>query len=73
MASDLTGSVFTIEETSRILKISRVHTYELDRRGKLPVLSLGKRLLVSRVGLEKMLEEAGKMPEAKGEGEVTKE
>lgn len=73
MSTELTGLVLTIDETAKILKISRGHTYELARQGKLPILSLGKRLLVSRAGLERMLEEAGKMPEAKGEGEVTKE
>ncbi|MCK4793795.1 MAG: helix-turn-helix domain-containing protein [Desulfobacteraceae bacterium] len=48
----------TIWETSRLLGISRAKTYEAARTGQLPVLKFGRRLVVSRYALEKMLKEA---------------
>ena len=48
-----------VEEAARILGIGRQTAYELARQGKLPVLRLGKRLVVPKVALERMLAEAG--------------
>jgi len=45
----------SIPETARMLGISRGLAYELARSGQLPVLRLGKRLLVPRIALERML------------------
>jgi excisionase family DNA binding protein len=45
----------TVEEAAIALGISRSLAYDLARRGDLPVLRLGHRLLVSRAGLMKML------------------
>ena len=63
-ASEPTGEnrdrlCFTIPETARMLGISRGLAYELARSGQLPVLRLGKRLLVPKRALEKMLENPG--------------
>jgi len=50
----------TIPEVARALGISRNLCYELARRGGLPVIRLGeKRLVISRVALERMLEGNG--------------
>jgi excisionase family DNA binding protein len=45
----------TVDETARLLRISRNTAYNLAREGKLPVLRLGRRLLVSRKGLDDLL------------------
>jgi len=45
----------TIEEAARLLGISRGLAYEMARCGKLPVVRLGRRLLVSKAALERML------------------
>ena len=49
----------TVKEAAQLLGISRGLAYELARSGQLPVLRLGKRLLVARRALEKMLENPG--------------
>ena len=50
----------TIPEVAKALGISRNLCYELARRGELPVIRLGeKRLVISRVALERMLEGNG--------------
>ena len=41
--------------SSEMLGISRNFAYELVKRGQLPSVRLGKRLLIPRVALEKML------------------
>ena len=48
----------TVPEAAEILGISRNFAYELVKQGQLPVIRLGKRLLVPKIGLEKKLAEA---------------
>ena len=49
----------TIEETARLLGIGRQLAYDRVKTGEIPVLKIGRRLLVPRIALEKMLEEPG--------------
>jgi excisionase family DNA binding protein len=51
----------TVPEAARRLGISRNFGYELVRRGQLPVIRFGKRLLIPKVALEKMLEEGARV------------
>ena len=46
----------TVTQAARILGISRGSAYEAVKTGELPVIRIGKRLLVSRAALERMLE-----------------
>ncbi len=46
----------TVPEAAEMLGISRNFAYELVKRKELPVVKFGKRLLIPRVALEKMLE-----------------
>jgi excisionase family DNA binding protein len=46
----------TVPEAAKMLVISRNFAYELVKRGELPVVKFGKRLLVPRLALEKRLE-----------------
>ncbi len=46
----------TVDEVARRLGISRGLAYEAVRRGEIPSISVGKRILVPRVALERMLE-----------------
>lgn len=48
--------VLTIPEAAKLLRVSRNFGYELARQGKLPVIKLGRRLLVSKVALERLIE-----------------
>jgi len=47
----------TVEEVAAALHISRGLAYEAARDGRLPCIRIGKRLLISRRGLEKLLAE----------------
>ena len=54
----------TIQEAAKILGIGRDQAYNAARLGQLPVIKIGKRLLLSLPALNKMLEEAGVQKEA---------
>ena len=44
-----------IEEAAKILGISRNTAYDAVKTGQLPTIKLGKRLLVPKVALDRML------------------
>lgn len=46
----------TVSETARLLGISRGLAYEMVRTGEIPSVRFGKRVLVPRHSLEKLLE-----------------
>jgi excisionase family DNA binding protein len=48
----------TVEEAATALGISRAFAYESVRRGDIPHLKIGRRLLVPRAALERMLSSA---------------
>ena len=54
------AATVNIPDAAEILGIGRQTAYDLARQGKLPVLRLGKRLVVPKVALERMLADAGK-------------
>jgi excisionase family DNA binding protein len=47
--------VYTINETAQLLRIGRSKLYILINEGKLPVVKLGKRVLVKRTDVETLL------------------
>ena len=53
-------SVYTVEETARLLRIGRSAAYEAVRRGQIPALRLGRRLRVPRRALEELLDGSGR-------------
>jgi excisionase family DNA binding protein len=48
--------VLSVTEAAAALGISRAHAYELVARGELPSLRLGRRIVVPRRGLERLLD-----------------
>jgi excisionase family DNA binding protein len=50
----------TVEEAARVLGISRSSAYEAVRRGDLPTVKIGRRYVVPRVALERLLDQAGR-------------
>jgi excisionase family DNA binding protein len=46
-----------VEEAGRILGLGRDAAYRAARTGQLPVLRIGRRLLVSRTALRRMLDQ----------------
>lgn len=59
------GDVLTVEEAAVVLRVSRASAYEAarmfraTRREGLPVIRLGRRLLVPKAALEQLLASAG--------------
>jgi excisionase family DNA binding protein len=47
--------VMTVDEAAKRLRISRNGAYEAVRRGEIPSIKIGKRILVPRAALERML------------------
>ncbi len=58
------GLTWTVPEVAKLLGISRGLAYELVRQGKLPALRFGRRLLIPRVALMRLL--AGELPKPSG-------
>ena len=48
--------VFTVEEAAQLLGISRSFAYEAVRRGDVPSMRIGKRILVPKAALQRFLE-----------------
>jgi excisionase family DNA binding protein len=46
----------TVEEAASALGISRSFAYEAISKGEIPCIRIGKRILVPKIALEKMLE-----------------
>jgi len=46
---------FTVEETAKLLGIGRQLAYNRVKTGEIPVIKIGRRLLVPRSALQKLL------------------
>lgn len=57
--------VLTVDEAAKLLRISRGLAFEAARTGELPVIKIGRRMLVSWERLEEMLRTAGQPGGAK--------
>jgi excisionase family DNA binding protein len=56
--NDLPRQTYTVEQAGRILGLSRNSAYQAATAGQIPVIRIGKRLLVPRVALDRMLDGA---------------
>lgn len=56
-AMDMRKLTLTVVETAKILGIGRQLAYEKVKTGEIPVIKIGRRLLVPRRALEKLLEQ----------------
>ena len=48
--------VYTIEEAAKLLKLGRNSAYEAARNQQLPTIRIGRRLLVPKAALDRMLD-----------------
>jgi excisionase family DNA binding protein len=55
MKDDPKRKTLTVTETAKVLGIGRNQCYEAIRRGELPTIKIGKRILVPLVALEQKL------------------
>ena len=58
MAGDLRKTM-TVDETAIELGISRNAAYEAVKRGEIPSIRIGRRLLIPKAAFDRMLAEAG--------------
>ena len=49
----------TVEEAAALLGISRALGYELVSRGDIPCLRLGRRIVIPRRAIDRMIDETG--------------
>lgn len=54
--ADADPQLLTVEEVARILRIGRDLAYQLAREGKIPVLRLGRRMVIPRQTLMRWIE-----------------
>ena len=52
--------VMTVEETAEYLRISRPSAYQAVKKGELPIIRVGRRILVPVAALNKLLATSGK-------------
>jgi excisionase family DNA binding protein len=52
------SDVLTVEEVRGRLRLGRSAAYEAIKRGEIPIIRLGRRIVVPRAALERMLKEA---------------
>jgi excisionase family DNA binding protein len=66
--SDTESLTLSVDQTAKLLGLSRNGAYEAIARGDVPSIRIGRRLLVPRVALERMLCDAGNGPDQRGRG-----
>jgi excisionase family DNA binding protein len=52
----VSAAVLTVEEAALMLRISRQSAYQAVHTGEIPTVKIGRRMLVPRVALERMLD-----------------
>jgi excisionase family DNA binding protein len=60
----------TVEEAARLLGIGRNSAYEAVRRGEIPAIRIGKRFVVPKAALERMLSDGRPYPPPTGDADV---
>ena len=48
----------TVGEAAKLLRLSRAFTYELVARGELPSLRFGRRVVIPRIAIERLLNDS---------------
>ena len=55
MEDPLSRRTYTIDEAARLLGIGRNSAYEAATRGEIPTIKIGKRVVVPKAALDRML------------------
>ena len=59
VGTDVPPLTYTIDEVARVLGVNRNTAYQAARVGELPVIKIGRRMLVPKAAFKRMLEGAG--------------
>jgi len=60
-------AVFTVCEVAEILRIGRISAYQAIEKGEIPCIRIGRRILVPRHALERLLESIRPVPTSAAE------
>lgn len=55
MDKQLEAITYTVEEAAKLLGVGRNSAYEAVKAGQIPTVRIGKRILVPKIALEKLL------------------
>jgi excisionase family DNA binding protein len=50
--------VLTVSEAASVLRLSRAFTYELVARGQLPSVRFGRRIMIPRAAIQRILDDS---------------
>jgi len=64
MAEDI-ALIYTVREATKLLHLSRNGIYKAVSEGQIPHIRVGKRILIPKIALEQLLNEACKKSEVK--------
>lgn len=59
MTGDIESAVWSVTECAKILRLSRGSAYQGIIEGSIPHIKIGRRILIPKVALQKLLSEAG--------------
>lgn len=60
MTNETESAVLSVNECAKMLQIARGSAYQAIATGEIPHLKIGRRILIPRVAIQKLLESAGK-------------
>ena len=55
-------SVYTVCEVARILRLGKISVYQAIEKGEIPCIRIGRRILIPRHALERLLENLRPVP-----------
>src|SRR5689334_19982986 len=62
-ATSATGpTMFTVCEVAKILRLGKISVYQAIEKGEIPYLRIGRRILIPRYALERLLENLRPVP-----------
>ena len=56
MPKDLERKTYTVDEAAKLLGIGRSAAYEAAERGSIPAVRIGRRILIPRAALDRLLD-----------------
>ena len=60
MTNDTESAVLSVNECAKILRLSRGSAYQGCLTGEIPHIKIGRRILIPRIAIQKLLESAAK-------------
>jgi excisionase family DNA binding protein len=63
MTNETESAILSVNECAKMLKLSRGSAYQGCLTGEIPHIKIGRRILIPRVAIQKLLESAGKPKE----------